>query len=498
MLNRRSAGSVAVAVHAGRCSALRRLFWITALLVARLPGRESRFRFAPTVALVWLAAFTVTCAIPDATRAQIWDGPGDACSPDTSLGDWGGVRTRFDKYGIGFGLQEQTEVWGNLAGGIERGAAYDGLTTANLCIDLDKALRWPGAKIFASGLQVWGPGPTRHNVGALQLISSIEATPSTKLFDLWFEQVLFDGKVAFRFGQGGVDDEFMSAPYDALYLNSSFTLPALIALDLPAGGPAYPLAAPFARLLLNPTKELSLMSAVFTEDPAPPGPAGDPQQRDFHGTAFRLDDHALWISELAYSPSFLGDLSGIYKIGMWYATGQFTDQRRAIDGLLLASPLSNGIPLTHGGDYAFYAIANQVLWHKPNTEAQGIGVFFQVMHAPEDRNVSSLFVDGGVNWKGPIPGRSHDEAGLGFTYAALSSALQQFSQDQISFTGFGVPFAPGELVLEATYRLRLASWFKLQPDLQYVVNPGAGIPTPQAPTPLKNAIVLGARVTVDF
>ena len=240
------------------------------------------------------------------------------------------------------------------------------------------------------------------------------------------------------------------------------------------------------------------MSAVFTEDPAPPGTPGNPQQRDLHGTAFRLNDHALWITELSYSPPFLGELQGVYKLGMWYATGQFTDQRRAIEGILLANPVSNGIPLTHAGDYAGYAVVNQMLWHKPKTEAQGIGVFFQVMRAPEDRNVSSLFIDGGLNWKGPIPGRSHDEAGIGITYAGIGSALRQFSQDVIYFTGLGAPYAPGELVIEATYRLRLTPWLKVQPDLQYVINPGAGIPTPQSPTPLKNALVAGVRVTVDF
>jgi porin len=351
--------------------------------------------------------------------------------------------------------------------------------------------------MFASGYQIWGPGPTHDYVGALQFISSIEATPSTKLYDLWFEQALFGGKASFRFGQGGVDDEFMAAPYDTLYLNSSFTLPPLIGLNLPAGGPEYPLAAPFARLLLNPTSEISLMSAVFTEDPAPPG-TGDPQQRDLHGTAFRLNDHTLSITELSYSPSFLGDLAGVYKLGMWYASGPFTDQRRAIDGRSLANPASNGIPLIHTGDYAFYAIANQMLWHKPKTEGQGIGVFLQVMHGPEDRNINDLFIEAGVNWKGPLPGRSHDEAGLALTYAGIGAAARQFSRDVVSFSGVGTPYAQGEPIIEATYRARLTPWFKVQPDLQYVINTGAGIPTPQAPTPLKNAIVLGLRITVDF
>ena len=464
----------------------------------RLAGSAQRgWSIAARAAAPLLALLALSPAAAIAASPQSWLGPSEVCSPDTLLGDWGGMRTHFNDAGIGIGLQEQTEVWGNLAGGIKQGATHNGLTTADLCIDLEKAIHWTGAKIFTFGFQIWGPGPTRDYVGALQLISSIEATPSTKLYDLWFQQDLFDGKVSLRFGQGGLDDEFMMAPYDTLYLNSSFTLPPLVALNLPAGGPAYPLAAPFVRLLLNPTNEISLMSAMFTEDPAPPG-TGDPQQRDLHGTAFRLDDHALSITELAYTPSFLKDLPGVYKLGMWYATGSFTDQRRAVHGLALANPASSGIPLADAGDYAVYAIANQMLWHKPGTEDQGIGVFLSIQHSPADRNVNSWFIEGGVNWKGPIPGRSHDEAGIALTYAGISGDLRQYSQEVIYYTGLGTPYTAGEAIIEATYRLRLTPWFKLQPDLQYVINPGAGIPTPQSPTPLKNALVLGMRMTVNF
>ena len=174
-----------------------------------------------------LVVTAVVIGVPPVGWAQtpIWIGPGDACLPNTLLGDWGGLRARLADYGIGFGLQEQTEVWGNLAGGVKRGAMYDGLTTANLCIDLDKAMHWQGATIYADGFQIYGRAPTPDYVGALQLISSIEATPSTKLYALWFEQQLFDRKVAIRFGQDGLDDEFMAASYDALFLNSSFTFP---------------------------------------------------------------------------------------------------------------------------------------------------------------------------------------------------------------------------------------------------------------------------------
>lgn len=442
--------------------------------------------------LLLMAAALV--AAPTAGLAQVWLGPNDACATDTLLGDWGGLRTRLAKDGINFGLQNQTELWGNLAGGLKKGVTFDGLNLASLCIDLDKAVQWHDATFFASGFQVFGPGPSRELVGALQLVSGLEATPSTKLYDLWIEQRLFSGKLLIRVGQEGANDELMLAPYAGLFLNSSFGYPAMLALDLPSGGPNYPLAVPFVRVFFSPNEQVSLIGAVFTDDPAPPG-AGDPQLRDRHGTAFRLNDHALAFTELWYSPPIL---PGTYKLGMWIATGPFADPLHDANGLSLASPASDGIPFEHATDYAFYAIVNQMLWHKPHTAAQGVGVFFQIMRGPADRNLSDLFIEGGVNWKGPIPGRSHDAAGIALTYAGISAAARQFSQNVVFYSGLGTPYAVGEPIIEATYRARLTPWLKVQPDLQYVINPGAGIPTPRGPGPLKNALVAGVRVTVDF
>ena len=434
------------------------------------------------------------------TQAQIWSGPGEVCSPDTLLGDWNGLRSSLATHGVSYGLQNQTEFWGNLTGGVKQGFAFDGLLVASLCVDLDKATQWNGAHIYASGFQIYGPGPSFPLVGALQLVSNIEAVYSTKLYDLWFEQDLFNNKtVLLRFGQEGSNDEMMLADYGALFLNSSFGYPALLAIDLPSGGPNYPLAVPFFRIKATPVDEISLVGAIYTEDPAPPG-TGDPQLRDRHGTAFRLNDHALSFVELWYSPSFMKslDLPGTYKLGSWYATGPFLDTRHDRIGLSLADPASNGIPQTHSGDYALYGIIDQMLWHKPNTEAQGIGFFFQVMHAPEDRNLSDLFIEGGLIGKGLFAGRSHDEAGIALTYAGIGGAARRYGQDLIEYNGFGTPYAQGEPIIELTYRARLTPWFKVQPDLQYVINPGAGIPTPRNPAPLKNALVAAVRLTVNF
>ncbi len=107
-------------------------------------------------------------------------------------------------------------------------------------------------------------------MGNQQLIRDIEATPSTKLYMLWLEQQLFDDAINIRIGQEGANDEMMLAPSAALFLNSSFGYPDLLAQNLPSGGPNYPLATPMTRIRIKASSELTLVGAIFNGDPAGP------------------------------------------------------------------------------------------------------------------------------------------------------------------------------------------------------------------------------------
>lgn len=419
---------------------------------------------------------------------------------DTLTGDWNGLRKSLQDAGITLGLQEQSEVWGNLTGGLRRGAVYDGLTTASVTLDLERLIGWSGATFFVDAYQIHGHGPSANLVGNLQIVSNIEATPDTKLYQLWLEQKLFDGRLTIRLGQEGANDQMMITKYGALFLNSSFGFPGLPAADLPSGGPNYPMATPFVRVEFQATENVTLVGAVFNGDPAPPG-NGDPQLRDRGGTAFRLNDHALAFGELWYSIN-QGDndagLPGTYKLGSWYYSGHFADQLYATNGLTLPNPQSTGIPRGHSTGFAVYGIVDQMVWKKPGSKDQGIGVFLQVMGAPSAFNLSNVFVEGGMNWKGPFDGRDDDIIGLGVSYLGISPATRQFGRDVIFYSGLGSPYYSNETVIEATYLYQVAPWGTLQPDIQYIINPGAGIPSSFSRKPLKNDLIVGVRATVIF
>ncbi|HEY4173097.1 MAG TPA: carbohydrate porin [Rhodopila sp.] len=409
------------------------------------------------------------------------------------------MRTTLENTGIKFGLQEQSELWGNMAGGLRSGVAYDGLTTATLTLGLDKLAGWTGATFFASAYQIHGNGPSGNLVGNLQSISSIETTPDTKLYQLWIEQKLLDGRLTIRLGQEGADTQMMISKYGALFLNSGFGFPPLVATDLPSGGPNYPMATPFVRAQFQATDKITLVGAVFNGDPAPPG-TGNPQLHDAGGTAFRVNGHALAFTELWYSTNQGDGATGLpatYKLGAWYDTAQFADQLYDTTGLPLANPKSSGVPRQHSPDFAIYGIVDQMVWQKPNSK-QGIGVFLQVMGAPSQYNLSNLFIEGGMNWTAPFAGRDNDVFGLGVSYLGISPAARHYGRELVAQTGTGQPYASNETVLEATYLYQVSPWLTLQPDLQFVINPGAGIPSIYSTTPLKNAIIGGVRATIVF
>ncbi len=263
--------------------------------------------------------------------------------------------------------------------------------------------------------------------------------------------------------------------------------------------PNNPLATPFARLKFQATDNWKLVGAVFNGDPAPPG-VGDPQIRDRNGTAFRLNDHSLAFGEIWYSPNPKASaaLPTTYKLGAWYSTSHFADQRFDSAGGLLASPASTGQALQHTGDWAIYGIVDQMVWKREGTEDQGIGIFLEVMGGPSDRNLGNLFIAGGMNWLAPFPERKDDVFGIAFAYLGISPAARRFSRDLVAFGAAGSTYAADETVVEATYTASMNSWLTLQPDIQLVLNPGAGIPGPFGRKALADAVVIGTRATIKF
>jgi porin len=418
-------------------------------------------------------------------------------------GDWGGTRKALKDAGIDLEVNNTSEMLSNPVGGIKQATIYQGLVASTLTVDLEKLANWPGASLYVEGYQISGRGLSRNAIGNLLAVSTIEALPSTRLLDLWFQQEFLERKVSFRIGQIAFDDEFYISQYSAIFINSTFGCPDTFSNDLPSGGPCYPFAVPGARLRVAPTSNLTLSAAVFNGNPAPPGP-GDPQVRNSSGTNFLIGEGGFMpIVEVAYSfdeePISSLQLSDV-KVGAWYHTAEFPDFRRDSSGRSLADPASNGIPAMHGSNFGAYLVLDKMLWRRPDTATQGLAAFLRLGYAPPDRNLFSFEVDAGLTFKGLFPNRELDVLGAGAAFGRIGYA-RRLDRDEILFTGTGGTIRDYEAVFELTYQAPITRWWTLQPDLQLVFHPGAHIalPPPAPPTrPIPNALVLGLRSTITF
>jgi len=93
-------------------------------------------------------------------------------------------------------------------------------------------------------------------------------------------------------------------------------------------------------------------------------------------------------------------------------------------------------------------------------------------------------------------GRDDDVFGVAVAYLGISPAARQFSNDLIAFGKADSGYASNETVIEATYQAPVTDWLTLQPDIQYVINPNAGVANNFGSGPLQNALVIGMRLTI--
>jgi len=427
------------------------------------------------------------------------------------FGDLWGFRTLLSRFGMSLSLQETSEVLGNATGGTQQGATYDGLAQAVLQLDTARAFGLPGGLLNISGLNVHGINLSAQNLSDLQTASGIEAEDGFRFWEIWYDQKFYDdsgvSRLDLKLGQQSLDQEFMDSSNAAYFVNTMFGWPMVPSADLPGGGPAYPLSGLGARVRWKPTDSLNILAGVFNGSPSPVM-GGDSQEEDPSGLSFPLNGGVLAIAELQYSFPSLGDmvysstpaLSGTYRLGVWYDTENFADLRYDDQGLSLANPLSDGNPQNHSGDYSFYGVADQMIWRSDKDPNRTLSVFARAMWAPPDRNYVDFSANFGFVLKDPFIYRTDDIFGLGMGFAHVSPSVSGLASDTGSyFPGTFNPQPSGEIFVEATYQYFVFPWFQLQPDLQYVFNPGGGIENPNAPGQLiQNEFVLGSRAILQF
>ena len=168
---------------------------------------------------LWILALGAFMA-PISARADC-DVPESGIPEDAAIQfDVAGIRKSLAESGIGIGGFYAAETYGNPVGGFKQGATHDGVLELHRGGDLKKWGFWKGLCFHVNGFQIHGQSITADNVGSLATISSLEATPATRLYELWLEQSMFNEHLRVRFGQLVADGDFFVIEGGDYFLNA--------------------------------------------------------------------------------------------------------------------------------------------------------------------------------------------------------------------------------------------------------------------------------------
>jgi len=386
-------------------------------------------------------------------------------------GNWWGARDIFEQYGFEVGFDYTGEIFSNRIGGLEQKTDY--LQNFNLTFnfDLKQMLDWDGASINVYFLGNNGGVPGDAS-GAAQGISNIAANNTWKLYEFWIQQNLFEDKLSLLAGLYDLNSEFDTRLSSALFINPSHGIGPDYSQSGLNGPSIFSTTSLGFRALYHLSENVYIQGAVFD------GVSGDPENP--YGTHISLskEDGALIAGEFGIitNSDNLGKGYSKLAFGAWYYTSEFES---------VFQPGELGRPDIIEGNYGLYAFVEKFLHAESGDQEQGLAGFLRVGIADENVNQFGFYFGSGLTYKGLIKGMDNDLIGIAL---ALAKNGSQFIKNAETVGELVDEF---EINIELTYSINILPWLLIQPDFQYVINPGTI-------SNIDNALVLGSRIAIVF
>lgn len=388
---------------------------------------------------------------------------------DTIAGDWGGIRSTLQNFGIDISVTNFGDTIGVPEGGTRNLTTYSNLLQSEVEVDLDKLIGWPNGRLFFLGGGTWGADPG-DSATAISNPSNLAAPDSFRVLEAWLEQSFFEEQLALLLGIYSVDAEFDAKETADVFMNSGFGT----GLDLSETGGNGPCAFPFTclgvRVKFQPNESFYFQTALTD------GVAGDPD--DPHGNKFILDsnDGVFSISELGFNFSERMERFFRVALGGWFYTTEFDDQLEMDD---------SGNPLRRDGTHGIYGFAEAELFSETEDPTQGLSSYIRAGWADEDVNQIEYYLGGAFVYTGLFPTRDLDVMGFGISVGFNGDKFKTVQRQA------GSPVRNQEVALEWTYRAQIFPWLAVQPDVQYIINPATD-------PSIDNVLVAGFRYESVF
>lgn len=401
---------------------------------------------------------------------------------DTLSGDWGGARTRWSEAGVDVSIGLLADVLSNRSGGIATGTRYMDHWDFELRADLDKLWGWAGTTAYVNVISNHGGKLNETHVGSFNGVDNIEVgSATTKFFAAWVEKSFADGRYSLLAGLYPIDAEFQANDATGIFLNPTAGTPGEIAQTGQNGPSVFPVSSVGIRAKWMPTPRVYVQAALVD------GVPGDPNNPKYTHIQFNRGDGTLLVVEAGLrpvepdrpEPAAAGAQAAEpaekaishYAVGGWRYTPRFDD---------LTDTDAAGNPRRRHNRGAYF-VAEQTVYHEPGHPSQGLALFFRYGVASDNVNPLDYSWTTGVYYKGLLPGRDDDEAGIHFLRSHAGAKFKQITPTNIDH----------EDALEITYRAQIRPWLAIQPSVQRIWNPDFD-------PALGNSWVVGGRVEVAF
>jgi porin len=384
----------------------------------------------------------------------------------------------------------------NPVGGIHPGGCdyYDIIALTSI-ISTQELFGWHGGHFIMSAVQQDG-GWTRHlspnNIGNEFEVNGGAKGYTFKWVNLYYQQLFWNDRADINIGRFSAMDEFDVSPILWNYIGSFQASPTNFQTTWS------PNASWASRLKIRATDDIDLRFGIFqlTTD-------------SLNGLTWNFypNDGISLLTQISWNPQFCQPgASSIFdspkktapttaSSGKSFSTPVDISKLQKLPGHYFLGGFYNTSGINQFGEswlpendnnYGFFCHADQLVYRpNPMTDA-GLTLWSELSYSPQANTaIISYQVKGGAIYTGLIPGRRNDFTIFGLGYGRFSSNFQSLD----IANNVGDPTF--EVISELGYRINFTRFIYIQPDIQFVINPGG---TGHIP----DALVLGTMAGIVF
>lgn len=396
--------------------------------------------------MIGLASMILAAAVHPATSSN----PDPGAPPSTSPhADRHPPQDGAEQGSVALQLGYTADLWTVAHGGVDRRTRYLDNLDLTVAADLDRLGVAPRTKLFAYLLYNNGVRFSDGGVGDAQGVSNIETgVRALRLYEAWIEHEV--GPLSAKVGLYDLNSEFDALDASAFFIGSAHGIGTDVSQTGRNGPSIFPVTSLAFRLQAQLDDGLIVRGAVLD------GVPGDPDRPRRTAIRFGRGDGVLLIGEVDWTRGGLRLLAG-----HWLYTARFE---------VPVSSRVSGTPVRRSGNHGYYLRAETRL--VPLGKHGQLDGFVRLGTAAGRFNLFDGFFGAGLVWSAPSSLHPDDQLGVALAIASTSPRQRALVEGDALLR-------KREIAVELSYEHHLSKNFSVQPDLQYIINPGLGA-TPDA------------------